>query len=483
MQVAFPLTQIEYRRRTPEQEVLYDVLRAHLATFLAQTESECGGLPEYVEKELSEYLRCGILGYGFVRMRCNDCGKSVAVAFSCKGRGFCPSCTGRRMADTSARLVDDVFATQAPVRQWVLSLPFQIRYRLSSDSRLHGEVLAVFLRVVQGWYRRKGREAGIIDTLGGTVTFAQRFGSALNLNPHFHSLALDGVFNTRSNVFHEAPPVTDADVKQIVETTARRVIKLLRKRGVLNENDYDDFSDAQPVLSALASASIKGLVATGDRSGRVVRRVLSDPAEGVKTAALCYASRGFSLHAATRIAAGDKAGLERLCNYVARPPLAAGSLKQLSDEAYSFKLKTPWDDGTTHLIFSPMELIEKLAALVPPPRVNLIRYHGVFAPHTKNRAAYVPKKPAPEELEKTRGKSANRLLWAALLARTFGLNMEVCAHCGGKMRFVAALTDPASIKAYLDGVGLPSAIPEIAPARPPPQMELDYIDIDCDEGA
>ncbi|MCP4605563.1 MAG: hypothetical protein GY847_34415 [Proteobacteria bacterium] len=75
-----------------------------------------------------------------------------------------------------------------------------------------------------------------------------------------------------------------------------------------------------------------------------------------------------------------------------------------------------------------------------------------------------------------RGKSPNRLLWAALLARTFGLTVEVCQHCGGRMRIVAAITDPASIKHNLDGVGLPSEIPEIKPARPPPQLELEYTD-------
>ncbi|MBN2718157.1 MAG: transposase, partial [Deltaproteobacteria bacterium] len=84
------------------------------------------------------------------------------------------------------------------------------------------------------------------------------------------------------------------------------------------------------------------------------------------------------------------------------------------------------------MTLSPNELIEKLAALVPPPTQNLVRFHGVLAPHTKNRAAYVQKKPPPEELEKTQGKSANRLLWAALLARTFNLHLEVCRHCGGK---------------------------------------------------
>jgi hypothetical protein len=382
------------------------------------------------------------------------------------------------MADTSARLVDDTFPDDVPVRQWVLSLPIQIRYRLAYDGKLLSEVLRVFQRVMRGWYRKRGREVGIRDGLGGSVTFAQRFGSALNLNPHFHSLGLDGVFNTKSGLFHEAPPLQDEDVKWIVETTARRVVRLLERRGILGAGEFDTFAEEQPILAGMTNASIMSLVATGDRRGMPVRRVLQDPTEAVKTGNLCFASRGFSLHAATRIAAGNKAGLERLCNYVARPPLAAGSLQQISEDEYSFKLKTPWSDGTTHMIFSTLELIEKLAALVPPPRQNLVRYHGVLAPNAKLRSQVVPKKPDPEELEKTRGKSKNRLLWAALLARTFRLEMEVCVHCGGRMRMVAALTDTASIKAYLDGVGLPSEIPKIKPARPPPQVEFEY-----DEGA
>jgi hypothetical protein len=101
------------------------------------------------------------------------------------------------------------------------------------------------------------------------------------------------------------------------------------------------------------SASIIGLVSIGERAGQRVCRVLQDLTEGVKTGHLCFASRGFSLHAATRIAGGNKQGLENLCNYVARPPLAAGSLQRISDDEYSFKLKTPWSDGTTHLILSP----------------------------------------------------------------------------------------------------------------------------------
>jgi hypothetical protein len=313
MEAALKLAACEYKRREPEQTLLHAALCAHLETFLDRVRTEDFDLPEHVVKELREYLTCGVLAHGFVRIRCEKCGKSMAVGYSCKGRGFCPSCTGRRMADTSARLVDDVFPPNVPVRQWVLSLPIQIRYRLAYDGALLSDVLSVFLRVVRGWYREHGQEAGIKECVTGSVTFAQRFGSALNSNPHFHALLLDGVFNAKTNRFHPAPELQDEDVKEIVELTAKRVIALLKRRGVLDDDMYDDFACDQPLLAGMTSASVMGLVSTGDRAGRRVRRVLSDPSEAVQTGPLCFASSGFSLHAATRIAAGDKAGLERLC--------------------------------------------------------------------------------------------------------------------------------------------------------------------------
>jgi hypothetical protein len=179
MEPALKLDACEYRRREPEQQILHKALCENLETFLDRVRTEDFDLPDHVAKELREYLACGVLARGFVRVRCEKCGKSMAVGYSCKGRGFCPSCTGRRMADTAARLVDDVFPPGVPVRQWVLSLPINIRYRLAYDGTLLSDVLTVFLRAVRGWYRKCGQEAGIKEYEGGSVTFAQRFGSAL----------------------------------------------------------------------------------------------------------------------------------------------------------------------------------------------------------------------------------------------------------------------------------------------------------------
>ena len=112
-----------YRRREPEGTVLHAAVREHLATFLVEAEerSPTGlGLPRFVREEFERYLHCGILAHGFARVHCGACGHDLLVAFSCKNRGICPSCSARRMHDTAMHLTERVLP-HVPVRQWVLS--------------------------------------------------------------------------------------------------------------------------------------------------------------------------------------------------------------------------------------------------------------------------------------------------------------------------------------------------------------------------
>ena len=112
-----------------------------------------GTVARFVEREMRAYLECGVLADGFLRVHCDACGHDRLVAFSCKSRGFCPSCGGRRMADMAADLVDHVLP-EVPVRQWVLTLPYPLRYRCAWNARLTTEVLRCFLRAVFADYRR-----------------------------------------------------------------------------------------------------------------------------------------------------------------------------------------------------------------------------------------------------------------------------------------------------------------------------------------
>jgi len=105
-----------YRRREPEHGALHRTIREHLETFLAEERAkdpDGDGVPRFVADELRAYLTCGVLAHGFARFRCTGCATERLVAFSCKGRGVCSSCAGRRMTARAADLVDRVLGGRA----------------------------------------------------------------------------------------------------------------------------------------------------------------------------------------------------------------------------------------------------------------------------------------------------------------------------------------------------------------------------------
>ena len=158
-----------YERRCPEETILYRLVQEHLESFLAQVEAEGGsGLPEFVKAEFDAFLACGILAHGFLRLRCSECGHEKLVAFSCKRRGFCPSCGARRMAETAAHLVDCVIPP-VPVRQWVLSLPIPLRLLFAAQPQLLAPLLQAIHRVIADFLvKRTGFKLSRANT--GTVT-------------------------------------------------------------------------------------------------------------------------------------------------------------------------------------------------------------------------------------------------------------------------------------------------------------------------
>jgi len=294
------------------------------------------------------------------------------------------------MADSAAWLVDRVFPW-VPVRQWVLSVPFGLRYRMAFDAGLMADVSATFARVVLAELRRRARTLNVAgQSQGGAVTFVQRFGSALNLNVHFHMIALDGVYaaeGERAPVFLELEPPEDADVVRVATLTAGRILRLIERRGWHEEADR--LWQQDPGLAQLYSAAVQGRIEEGPRRGQRLGRLGGDRIDGDSVDALaasprCASVSGFSVHANTAIPAGDRQRLERLCRYAARPPLAADRLSRLTNGKLRYELKRPWSDGTTAVVFEPDDLLAKLAALVPAPRVHLtrfyVRFYGVLVP-------------------------------------------------------------------------------------------------------
>ena len=134
-----------------------------------------------MEQELRAYLECGLLGHGFARAYCEECRRSVLVAFSCKKRGVCPSCGARRMTNTAAHLVDRVLP-DVPLRQWVLSVPYELRLSLAKRSDALGAVGRILVEQIFRQQRACAERLGIEGARSGAIQFPQRFGGSLNLN-------------------------------------------------------------------------------------------------------------------------------------------------------------------------------------------------------------------------------------------------------------------------------------------------------------
>jgi len=468
-----------YARHRPEQTLLYRVVAQHYPAFVELLAGQGRPLPEYVQQEFDAYLKCGRLEHGFLLVRCESCHAEHLVAFSCKRRGFCPSCGARRMAESAALLVDEVFPEQ-PVRQWVLSVPHPLRFLFASRPDIMGAALAIVYRVIATHLARNaGFRAKRART--GAVTLIQRFGGALNLNLHFHMLFLDGVYLEGPDgalTFRWVKAPTSAELTALVGRIAERVGRFLERQGLL-ERDAENASLSELALGnepmqALFAHSITYRIAVGPRAGRKVFTLQSLPTGEEGSAAAAGKVGGFSLHAGVAARADERGKLERLCRYISRPAVSEARLSLTPGGLVRYQLKTPYSDGTTHVLFEPLDFIARLAALVPKPRVNLTRYHGVFAPNSAHRAQVTKARrgkgggaqAAAETDDRTPAERRASMTWAQRLKRVFGIDIETCAVCGGAMRIIACIEDPVVIEKILAHLDAKAAAAQAA--RPPP---------------
>jgi hypothetical protein len=322
------------------------------------------------------------------------------------------------MAEVAAHLTDEV-VPHLPVRQWVLSVPKRLRPFLHQTPEVASGVLTLFIRALRSALRdaSPGAPAAVRDAQLGAISFPQRFGGSLNPHYHYHVLALDGVVSgdvEHGVRFHEATSLEARDAEAVARTVQLRVLRWFHRRGLLDPTTVADMRTWQ---------------GTG----------------------------GFSVDASVRIEGEDRAGLERLVRYCARGPLALerlhapAGIEALSspDARLVYRLTEPDMHGREVLRLTPLELLDRLAHLVPPPRIHRHRYHGVLAPNARLRSTVVsmgrpesddtpgdvesPSSPhhashpvAPPDRSDETGLTgatprsrSSRMLWAQLLARIY----------------------------------------------------------------
>ncbi len=358
-----------------------------------------------------------------------------------------------------------------PLRQWVLSLPKVLRYLLAYDVKLCRAVAKTAIQEVFRYQRLRARRAlGLASTRQahtGAMVAVQRFGSALNLNIHFHALVLDGVFvvdRFGNPAFMELAPPSLADLHRIAARIAEAVLALLRRRRIwLDELEEaeDPVAQRSESLAGMAKASISGTLVFGSAGAKSVR--LKDARQWVPDQVeRAGKSLGFVLDAEVRVLAHDRFHRERLCRYLLRPPLAKGRLQETMGGKYAFELKTPWPDGTRVMFFSGEELVARLSALVPPPRMHLVHYFGLLAPNARLRKQVVPEAPEdPDQdpcgnsvayTETRNGRTIRRrwVPWAQLLLKVFSVDVMACPRCDSRMQRIAVTQQPSVIAAILD---------------------------------
>lgn len=453
---------VKYSRRHPEQGLLYRTVETYWPIFLREQERVGKNLPIFIKEEFEKFLRCGIPEFGFVRTYCYQCRESGIVPFSCKKRGFCPGCCARRMNDEAAHLVDYVLP-EVVMRQWVLSFPYKLRYQMAHNSKLTNKILSIFIQVVSSYQKNRAKQSGIKAARPGAVTFIQRFGSALNLNVHFHTLFADGVFYKSTDGgygFLRLPEPTQEELFLLATKIQNKVQKLTAKLDSYDQTEFDENA-----LGDVSAFSIGHKAGFGDRKGQGLRRYGTKRIEVDLEDNDPFSANvgGFSLNARVWVTGKDRGKLERIIRYMARGPIATERLSESFPNGLIYRLKTPWRDGTTHVSFSHLDFIGRLVALIPAAKMNLVRYHGVFAPNFKDRGKIVIKPKAVSvnetpgvdrrQAQPVQGKvRRERLRWSEMLKRTFEIDVTVCSRCGGRLEQIAVIKDKVVAKAILESL-------------------------------
>jgi hypothetical protein len=313
----------------------------------------------------------------------------------------------------------------------------------------------------------------------GTVTLIQRFGGSINLNIHFHQLFLDGVYelgdDKRPTTFHITKAPTHQELSEVLNKIIHRTVKHLEKRGLISRDEEDHLQlnlSEDDALARLQAGSATYRFTLGPNKGKKALTLKTLPdSDHASHYGLVAKNSGFSLHAGVAMTGTERDKIEKLCRYIARPAVALERLSLGSNGQVIYRLKKPYDDGTTFISMTKLELLERLAAIVPRPKIHLTRFAGVFAPHYKHRALVVPK---PQDLtirpvENSEAPTKkSRISWARLLKRVFDIDITTCNLCSGPMKIIAAIEDPHVIKKILSHLGLPTKAPSTWPATGPP---------------
>ena len=426
-----------YRSRKPKTSPLWQCLARHFGTFLNTYEDRYqprhGFLRPIISEVVHKFLNCGDLERGFARVRCDHCKHEYLLAFSCKGRWFCPSCHQKKVQLFGALLTETILFP-VPHRHFTFGIPKMLRpyFRFNRDllkdlCRIAHKCLLEYMRTT----------LDLPDALPGAVMAIHTFGEYLDFHPHLHAMVADGLF-VRSGLFHVLPY---ASLKPLEELFRAQVITFLVNKGLL------------PVARA---------------------NMLRD-----------WVHSGFNVHRSRRVLPDEREDLERLAQYIIRNPFAVEKMQiavpNLANPDGSVLYRSGMNEKIhrNFEIFTPCDFIAAITQHIPDKSFQLVRYYGWYSNKMRgqrDKQAVEDAKAAGNAIEiidvsKHQPRRIPSAKWRELIKKVWEADPLLCPKCSNEMRIVSLIDDSAVIKHMLRHLGLwEQGVRVAAPARAPPEI-------------
>lgn len=408
-----------YRQRKPQQSPLWKLLDNHFLTFERDFEQKFrktfGGRRAVVDDVVREYLKCGDLREGFARVRCPDCRHEYLLAFSCKGRWFCPSCHAKKVIQFGD-LLRGAILVSVPHRQYVFTLPKILRVYFRYDRKLLTRLCHCANRSLLRYFKTiLSAKAGQL----GTVTAIQTFGDYGRWHPHLHLLVADGLFMPNGS-FHVMP---NAALQPLQELFRASVLKMLQKEGKIDE----DF----------------------------IRMLLQ-----------WRHVSGFNIHNGVKIDRKNEQGREALAQYIIRNPFSLEKINYIASSG-----KVIYRSGMGHgknkknfEIFDAEEFIARITQHVPDKSFQLVRYYGWYSNRSRgdrkrrnpsiNGDGFVPDGAGVLTITSPEAKKIPSKIWRECIKKVWEVDPLACPECGGEMKIVSFIDEPQLIRRILEHLDL-----------------------------
>jgi ribosomal protein S27E len=411
-----------YHPREPRSSPLWFILQKHFSEFLLQYDDsyvrEFGYLRSIIPEVVQGYLKCGDLSEGFARVRCPDCHHEFLLAFSCRGRWFCPSCHAKKVVQFGIQLKENILYP-VPHRQYVFSIPIILRTYFKYDRKLLGKFChCVNQSLLQFFRKATGLKKGNL----GAVMAIQTFGDYVRWHPHIHVLLADGLFR-ENGVFYVMPKI---EIRPLAELFRANVLKMLKKEGKIDDG--------------------------------LIEKIMK-----------WRHNSGFSVHNGVRLSRDDEAGREALAQYIMRNSFSVKKINYNSATGtviYKSKITQRRSRGgrKNFQVFKATDFIAAITQHIPEKSFQLVRYYGWYSNRGRGErekrqeaVASLPVVPARVEIIDVSDYQPKKIpspQWRECIKKVWEVDPLACPKCGNEMKIISFITEAEVIRKILEHLGV-----------------------------